>query len=355
MTVFYMTICSVFMFSLLARMVAKSSAIGPVYAVPNKVLAFVVISILVLVSGLRNNIGDTYFYMYSYRTVQISLDSVIFKADFGFNLLQMLLQQISNNPQLLIFVVALITNVMILLVLYKYAKLFELSIFLYITSGMYLVSMNGIRQFLASAFLFAATKYIFDGNWKKYMAMVLLAATIHQSALILIPIYFIVRRKAWTKQTYFLLAVALVVVFGYGLFSQALFSVIKDTKYSEYQNLETNGANFLRVIVTAIPLIIAYLGRTKLRSIFPKSDYIVNMCLINVVVMLVSTQQWIFARFSIYFGLYSLILIPWIIKLFIPKHQKLVYYAIVVCYLIYYYYEEVLSLNIIYKSDYIRF
>jgi transmembrane protein EpsG len=355
MTVFYMTLCSVFMFSLLARLTAKSTPIGPVYVAPNKVSTFIVISILVLVSGLENNIGDTVFYMYSYSTTQFTLDSVLFKADFGFNVLQILLQQISNNPQLLIFVVALITNVLILVVLYKYSKLFELSLFLYITTGMYLVSMNGIRQFLAAAFLFAATKYIFDGNWKKYMIVVLFAATIHQSALILIPIYYIVRRKAWTKQTYLLLAVAMVVVVGYGLFSQALFTVIKDTKYGEYQNLETHGANFLRVIVTVIPLIIAYLGREKLRSLFPKSDYIVNMCLINAVVMLISTQQWIFARFSIYFGLYNLILIPWIIKLFVPKHQKLVYYAIVVFYFIYYYYEEVISLNMIYRSDYIKF
>ncbi|SFL16195.1 EpsG family protein [Paenibacillus sp. 1_12] len=354
MTVFWITLCSTFMIALLARFVAKPTLTGHLFVEPNKVLVFIVITVMVLVSGLRNGIGDTYFYMYSYRTTVFSLENILFKADFGFNLIQYVLQYISMDPQLLIFVVALVTNVLILLVLLKYSRFFELSIFLYITSGQYLVSMNGIRQFLAGALLFAATKYIFDGNWKKYMVIVLIASTIHQSALILIPIYFIVRQKAWTTQTYLLLTLAVLFVFGYGQFSQAFFSVIKDTKYSEYENLETHGANFLRVIVTAAPLIIAYFGREKLRRIFPKSDYIVNMCLINVVVMLISTQQWIFARFSIYFGLYILILIPWIIELFVPKDRKLVYYAILVCYCIYYYYESVISLNIRYTSNFFK-
>ena len=37
----------------------------------------------------------------------------------------------------------------------------------------------------------------------------------------------------------------------------------------------------IRVAVDAVPLLIAYLGREKLREIFPNSDYIVNMALIG--------------------------------------------------------------------------
>lgn len=285
----------------------------------------------------------------------LKLEDIGFKAEFGFNLIQMFLQQITNNPQFLIFIVALITNVLIIRVLYKYAMMFELSVYVYITSGLFLMSMNGIRQFMAAAIVFAATKYLLDGSWKKYMVIILIASTIHQSALILIPIYFIVRRRAWTHQTFILVSFAIIFVAGFAQLSEVLFTVIKDTKYSEYQDLEKNGANFLRVVVNAVPVVIAYIGREKLRQLFPKSDYVVNMCLINLIFMFIATQQWIFARFSFYFGLYNLILIPWVIKLFVPQERKFIYYAILVCYFIYFYYENVISLNIIYKSDFIRF
>ncbi|TVY05648.1 EpsG family protein [Paenibacillus cremeus] len=355
MTILWLTLFSAFVISLFSRYLAKPAAVGTVFIQPNKFYVFIAMIIIVLVSGLRKNIGDTFFYMYSYTLIHLNLGDIGLKGEFGFAFLQYLLQQISADPQILIFTVALITNVLVIIVLYKYSRLFELSIYLYFTTGLLLTSMNGIRQFLAAAILFMATKYIFDGSWKKYIAVVLFASTIHQSALILIPIYFIVRRKAWTTQTYILLAFAVIFVIGFNTLSQALFSVIQDTKYSEYQALETHGANFLRAIVCAVPVVLAYFGRDKLREIFPDSDYVVNMCLINLVFMLIATQQWIFARFSFYFGLYNLILIPWVVKLFPKKEQKLIYFAILICYLIYYYYENTISLDIVYKSDYIKF
>lgn len=103
----------------------------------------------------------------------------------------------------------------------------------------------------------------------------------------------------------------------------------------------------------SVPLILAYIGRDRLREIFPKCDYIVNMALLGTVFMFISTQNWIFARFSIYFGLYQLILIAWVIKLFTKKDQKLIYYSILVCYFIYFVYEHLITLGIVYRSNYL--
>ena len=57
----------------------------------------------------------------------------------------------------------------------------ELSLYVYITGGLFLVSMNGIRQLLAAAIAFTATKYLIDGNWIKYFLIVLFASLFHQS------------------------------------------------------------------------------------------------------------------------------------------------------------------------------
>ena len=121
------------------------------------------------------------------------------------------------------------------------------------------------------------------------------------------------------------------------------------------QNFKEGGASIIRVAVDAVPLLIAYLGREKLREIFPSSDYIVNMALIGFMFMIISTQNWIFARFSIYFSLYQLILISWIVKLFSEKNQRLIYYALLICYFLYYFYENVVTLNIQYGSNFSMF
>ncbi|MDQ0242551.1 transmembrane protein EpsG [Bacillus fengqiuensis] len=354
MEVFWINLFLVYILSFLARYFAAPVSTGPILIKPNAYFAFLAATILILVAGFQKNIGDTFFYMYSYETVYLTWDKIGFSADFGFNLYQMLLQRISNNPQLLVFITALITNSLIVLVLYKYSRMFELSLYVYITGGMYLTSMNGIRQFLAAAVFFAATKYIFDGNWKKYVIVVLFASTIHQTALILIPIYFLVRRRAWTWETFMILLFSVIMVMGFNQFTSALFSAIEDTKYSEYKNFTEGGANVLRVVVYAMPVILAYMGREKLRNLFPQSDCVVNMAILGLVFMIISTQNWIFARFTFYFGLYNLILISWAVKLFTDKNQKFIYYTILVCYFIYYFYESVISLRIFYDSDFIK-
>ena len=68
--------------------------------------------------------------------------------------------------------------------------------------------------------------------------------------------------------------------------------------------------------------------------------------------MIIATQNWIFARFTIYFSLYSFILISWVVMLMVKKDQKFIYYSILICYFIFFYYEQVIGFNMKYKSDY---
>ncbi|TDL31823.1 EpsG family protein [Jeotgalibacillus sp. S-D1] len=355
MTILWINLLFVFVLALFARYAAVPAGFrGSVIPIQvNRLLVFLAASTLVIVSGLRSNIGDTFNYVNIYTDNQFTWEYVVANKDIGFGILQMLLQKISADPQIMIFTAALITNVLITVVLFHYSRMIELSLFVYITGGFFLVSMNGIRQTLAAAIAFCATKYLLNGNFLKYAIIIGLASTIHQSALILLPIYFMVRVKAWSKATVGLVLLSLSIVIGFEQFTSLLFSAIEDTQYGAYKDFDEGGASFLRVIVAAVPLVVAFLGREKLRVIFPKSDVFVNMTLLSIVFLLVSTQSWIFARFALYFNLYQLILLSWIVKLFREKDEKFVYFMILVCYFGYYYYESVVSLNILYKSNYL--
>jgi transmembrane protein EpsG len=355
MEILWINLAIVLIFSYLARYFATPNYYTfslPIYR-PNLILSFGALLSLVIISGLRSNIGDTYFYKHAFEVNDFNWEQINEQENVGFWLFQKVLKSYSEDPQILIFTSAVITNVLIIYIFYKYSRMFELSTYVYITGGLYLVSMNGLRQVMTAAIIFTATNFLIKGNWFRYILVVLFASTFHESALILIPIYFIVRYKAWSKATFVLLLFAILIVIGFDKFSSILFSTIQDTQYGHYQNFQEGGASSIRVVVHAAPLIIAYFGREKLRELFPESDYIVNMALIGLVFMIISTQNWIFARFSIYFNLYQLILISWIVTLFREKEQRFVYYAILVCYFLFYYYESVISLNIIYKSNYI--
>ncbi|MDR6121889.1 transmembrane protein EpsG [Bacillus sp. SLBN-46] len=354
MTVLWINLTIVFLCSLLSRYFSRALVFNDTLVSfrPNKLFALFTIISFILVSGLRNNIGDTPFYIHTYKITNFTWELVKTQDDIGFSILQMILKSYSDDPQILIFTTALITNTLIVLGLFKYSRLVELSIYVYITGGLFLVTMNGIRQCLATAIFFTATKYLIGGNWFKYTLVVIFASFFHQSALILIPIYFLVRFRAWSKATLILLLFSVLIVLGFNQFSSILFSAIENSQYGVYSNFNEGGANIIRVIVFAIPLVIAFFGRDKLREMYPESDFIVNMSIIGLTFMIISTANWIFARFNIYFELYQIILISWVVKVFRIKDQKLVYYAIVLCYFAYYYYESVMNLNIKYGSNY---
>ncbi|KEZ50333.1 EpsG family protein [Metabacillus indicus] len=354
MIVMWLNLGIVYLFSFFARYFSMQPSIHYNFVKPNRIFVGLAAVCLIAVAGLQKNIGDTYFYMHSYKTNELSWQAINYTSDFGFNIYQLLLQQISSDPQILVFTTALITNLLIIIVLLKYSRIIELSVYVYIASGMFTTSMNGIRQYFAAAIVFTGTKYILNGQFKKYLVVILLASTIHKSALVLLPIYFIVRRESWTQVTFALLGIAVLIVVGFNEFSNLLFSVISNTQYGQYSHFEEGGASKIRVFVNAVPVIIAFLGRDKLRKLWPKSDYIVNMSIISVLFMVIASQNWIFARFNIYFGLYNLILLSWVVKLFKKKHEKIIYYGILICYFLYFYYEHVIGYGLIYESDYLK-
>jgi transmembrane protein EpsG len=356
MTIFWMNLFTVFLFSFFSRYASKPIGVmgSSINFKPSKLLLAGSLISLVLVAGFRSNIGDTYFYMHAYRLGEFSWELMSGQSDVGFWVLQLLLKTyVSTDPQILIFTTALITNTLIVVTLYKYSKKIELSLYVYITSGMFLVSMNGIRQFLAASIIFIATKYLIEKNLIKYFLVVIFASFFHQSVLILIPLYFLVQVKPWSKATLMVIVTALIIVVGFDKFTSILFTAIEDSQYSHYKNFSEGGASVLRVAVNFVPLLVAFIGREKLKEIFPESDVIVNMSLLGFVFMLISTQNWIFARFSIYFGLYQLILISYVTKVFMKKDQRLVYFGILICYAVYFYYEHVISLGMEYRSHFL--
>lgn len=315
-----------------------------------------IMGVLVLVAGLRNNIGDTGAYRHLYKLVGKGL---VAEGSFetGFMLFLSLLNQLSSNPQLMVFVTALITNCLIIWTLRKYSSIFELQTYLYITSGYYLVTMNGIRQALVAAILFASTRFIIENKFKHYLLITLIMTTFHSSALIMLPVYFIARQEAWSKKTMLMFLILPIAFLFFKPLMSIIFKTIEGSRYASYEGAimtgGEGGGNVFRVIIAAIPVVIAYFGRNKLKQAWAESNVLVNMSLINLIIMLFSLFNWIFARFTFYFQLYNFILLPYLIKTIFDREEKqLIYYLLVLFYFAFFYYEQAITLKINYLSDF---
>lgn len=348
MLIFYWTLVSTFFLGILTRLSydKRFRMLGIFWVI-------LIAAILSLVSGLRNGIGDTVYYMHSYKLIVENPSGFAGDKDFAFGLFCLILTNFSSDPQILIFVTAIITNTLNVIVFSKYRSYLELQIFMYITAGYYFVTMNGIRQCLVASVLFLCTKFIINGDFKKYFIIVVIMSTFHGSALIMIPVYFIVRQKAWSKKMIQFMIIAVIGVLMYNIISPIIFKLLQTTQYAGYSEYTEGGSSFLRTIINAIPVILAYLKRDSLKENWNESDVFVNIAIINLIFVTFGMFNWIFNRFTLYFQLYNYILVPFIIyKCFKGKERRLICFIFIICYFLLFFFENVIFRNMTYRSKY---
>ena len=315
--------------------------------------AFIMFLPIIIMAGTRGNFADTIGYReeflnmpYDFPDFEKYMEGV--KKDKGFSVLTYLLRLVIGNSDVFyFFVLASIQGVILLSVFRKYSAEYTVSIFLFVASADYIGWMyNGIRQFLAVTIIFAATKLMITKRYIPLLVIILLASTIHQSALLMIPIVFIAQGKAWNKKTLLFIAIILVIVLSLDVFTNMLDQSLKNTQYTnvvrDYKEWNDDGTNPLRVLLFSFPTIIAFLGRKKIKDANILINFCVNTSIISTGLYIISifTSGLFMGRLPIYVSLYGYILLPWEINHIIPKRYKTPFIIIMVgVYLLFYYYQ----------------
>lgn len=308
---------------------------------------------LIYLAGTRNNsIGDTYAYRDSFINMpssitQISTYVTSDMKDKGFAVVSIFIKSIIGNRDTLYFtIIATICIMCVILTFRKYSCNFIISVFLFIASGDYIQWMfNGMRQFIAVSILFASTGLILKKKYISALILILILSTIHASALVMVPIIFIVQGPAWNKKTVALIIAVLIAITFIDQFTDLLTNIMENTQYSSEvdQFLNTEGTNVLRVIVFSIPAIIALIFNKRIRLIDnPVINICVGMSIATMGMYLASayTSGVFIGRIPIYFSLYNYILLPWEIKCIFEKKSAVCLNAVmIICYFVFYYYQ----------------
>lgn len=328
----------------------------------NRGLAAMACIILILVSGLRQGVGDTGAYKHSFSILPDSfseyLSTLQISGDWGFNFISMLIKEfIADDGKVMIFIMSFITILCVFIGLWKYSCSLELAVFLFITSGGYLTSMNGVRQYLASAVIFLAMPLIYKRKWYFYFPIVVIMSQIHSSAYAFILLYFVVNCKAWGRATIGILIAGIGLYLTYGTTGPMIASLLQESQYGAYSDALVStgaGANIVRVVVMAVPVLLSYLGRDILKEQVKYYDIITNFSVINLVFILLANKYWIYARMNMYFTLYMVLLLCECLRhIFEQKSKKIVYLLCLICYGFYYWYEMYVSLG--FREGYIHF
>ena len=309
---------------------------------------------VIFMATFRGEIADTYAYRRAFAELPDTLYGLFthlptVSKDAGFTFFSGLIKcVIDNNDILYFFILAAIQGLTLVYVYRKYSIDYVFSVFLFIASTDYIAWMfNGLRQFMAVIIMFAATTLMLEEKWGKVLVIILLASTMHQSALLMIPIVLIAQGRPWNKKSIAFLLVVLISVAFVDQFTDILDYIMQETQYanmvSDWQSWGDDGTNVIRVLVYAVPTILSVIGYKQIRRANdPVINFCTNMSIVSTGLYIVSmvTSGIFIGRLPIYASLYNYILLPWEIKnIFTKQSAKLVYVMAIGAYMLFYYYS----------------
>ena len=328
---------------------------------PNPVAVILPIVFFTVFVALRKTIGDTYFYMHSFNLMPDNNPVKIeyfFTGMFGF--FQNIIRNLTDDPQWLIAFAAVFSIPVPLIILYKYCPRFEMAIFMFVAFSYLGGAMNGMRQYMAAAIVLLGTKYLFSmrkGDFVKYAILVLLAYCMHNSAIIMLPIYFVVRRRAWQMSSVLITFGSIVGVVIFDAILPSFLSALEQTSYSNYSENgwftsgQEGGSSLIRLMFILYPLIVAFLNKERLKMIGHIGDILVNIVFIDVAIYIIAMYNWIFARLAIYLAIYFIIFTVWVINYAVKPKDRMLFMIITL--LVYFMYSRMDSFTIsMYESDY---
>ena len=277
-----------------------------------------------------------------------------------FAFIQNIIRNQTDDPQVLIFVCSVIALIPALIIIYFYCTPIELGIFMFFTYGYLGGMMDGMRQYMAAAIVLLGTKYLFSikrGSIFKYAVFVIIAYFMHSSALMMLAVYIVVRRKAWEKSSYVLLFGSVVLAMGFDKILPSFLGALEETSYSGYAengwftNGVEGGSSLFRPIVSAAPIVVAYLNKDRMKMLGHIGDILINMAFLNMAIYIVATYNWIFARLAIYLSIYYIIFTAWVVSYAVKPKDKAVYVTGLV--ILFFLYSRVMAYQIyMYQSDY---
>lgn len=315
--------------------------------------ALAIIAVLTVVAAMRHErFIDTMAYIKNFLNADSSRDNIMRilngnGKDKAFYILTCMLRGLlGTHYRVYLGIIAGFCLLCVFSVYRKHSSSLFVTTFLFIASGEYVMwTHNGIRQFIAVSMIFAATDLLLSRKYVAYIAVILMASLFHGSALIMILVIPVILGKAWNIKAIAMLLVIMVLTTSEDVLNDLLARFMENSQYSNDVDavFATGGTNAFRVLVFAIPPVVAFFFRKQITRLnIPIINLSVNMSIVSIGIYIIAmfTSGIYIGRLPVYFSLYNYILLPWMIDRFFEKNSaKFIHLCMICSYMIYYYYQ----------------
>lgn len=263
--------------------------------------------LFLLVVGLRYGHGDYLTYRWGYN------NSYDVGGDKGYFFIQELFHSIRVPFEVFVFILTLFSVI-------AFNKAYRINIWpcfgvvMILGKIFTMYAMSGIRQYIAMAICWwAISELLLNKRKFVFLVMVLVAASMHGSALIILPVYFLRNYEFTTKRAVFMLIIAMIAA----SFSMLIFSTAADMsdfvnqRFSPYVNDRRQaGMNFLNYAENFLFLYLSYKVRTIAVKKIPYFDFFLYLFVIYCGFLIIGNEIGIIKRLRDYYAIAYAFIVP---------------------------------------------
>lgn len=300
---------------------------------------YIAVFLLFVVIGLRAKGGVDYdSYVQIFETLGTDWYTSE-KLERGFYYLNYIVKYFGFDAYLLIALSFLISIFLILDVIRRYSEFPGLSILILFGSEVVFMLQNTLRQGLAIAFCFYATRFVFERKAILFFLIIIFGSTFHLSALVFLPVYFILALNLSLLRWLSLLAlwVSMLLYFNDSIVVNLVVKInetLLDGRYSKIIVMATSMDRtqglrpFLNFFIGNLLLLMCFTNRFRLES-----EVFIFLTVLGFSLSSLLGGFMALDRIGYYFSIYSVIAIPLLVKFWSRSSNKILTYA--ACFLVY--------------------
>lgn len=277
--------------------------------------------ILILISVLRYDIGNDYlayteFIQFMANQFKLSYYTPLSdetREPFIYILTYIFRE--STYPYLWVLGIHFIVSLFFLYKAFKDNDSHFIGIMLFFISGMLFVYWDQVRQAVAISIILYAIKYIKEEKFLTYLLFVLLAATAHYSAILLLPFYFISKIKP-SKIVYIIIILALALSNAATNYFNYLFENI--ITLIPYFDTKETSFSYVQILSSGYKIRVFFYSLVWSTIIFflpDKQRVLINFLFVGAIIFIIASGALNVMRISFYFIFTMTLSIPIVLKI----------------------------------------
>ena len=214
---------------------------------------------------------------------------------------------------------ALINNITLFLfftTIRKKSSIMWLSLFLFYSFCLHFQIFNQFRQMFAIGITFYNIVHLKENNLKKYIILTIVASLFHNTAILMLPLYWISKIKINKKIILIYIIIGLFMFFGFPIIENLMKNTYYGDVYFGSKYDITTQSTVLNFFVRVALLVVSLMFLKPVLKRDEKNIILYNMAIFCTLSQVLAMKSYIFARLTTYFFVYYILLIPELVMSF---------------------------------------